>query len=103
MAVGDLRDAAQLARPRDLGEKPVRVRDVRLDLATFLIVEVALADHEETQLVVAQEAALDTIEVDIPAAVDLAQLVEVAKWQHRRLRCADHPGEKTDELTLSLP
>ena len=55
MGVGDLGNAAQLARPGNLLEEAIRVRDVRLDLAALGVVEIALADHQELQLVVLEQ------------------------------------------------
>ena len=78
MAVGDVRNPFQLARPGNLLEEPVRVRDVRLDLEPLDLVEVSLADHQELQLVLGEQRTFDALEVDVRLAIDPVQLVEAA-------------------------
>ena len=103
VAVRDLRDAPQFARPWNLLEKAERVRHVRLDLAPLAIVEVAFADHEESELLVAEQRTLDTLEVDVRALVDLFQLVEAAFREDRRLVRLDDRVEKAIELIAPRP
>ena len=52
---------------------------MRFDLAPFAIVEVALADHQELELVIGEQRALDAVEVDVRLAIDPAQLVELPR------------------------
>src|SRR5205085_6979338 len=84
-------------------EKAEGVRHVRLDLAPLAIVEVAFADHEESELLVAEQRTLDTLEVDVRALVDLFQLVEAAFREDRRLVRLDDRVEKAIELIAPRP
>jgi len=99
--VRDLRDAAELPRPRNLLEEPERVCHVRLDLAALAIVEIALSDHEKAQLLVAEERPLDTLEIDVGPLVDLLQLVEAALGENRRLVRLDDGVEEPIELVAA--
>ena len=84
VAEGDLRDPAQLPRPRDLFEEPIRVRDVRLDLAAFTRVEVALVDHEEPQFVLGEQGPLDAVEIHEGLPTDLLEFLERPLGEDRR-------------------
>src|SRR5215831_18472551 len=98
MAERDLRNAPELTRPRNLLEEPIGMRDVRLDLAPLAGVEVALADHQELQLVVAEQPALDATQVHVRDRVDLTQLLEAAFGEDRRFVGVDDGGEMAVEL-----
>src|SRR5205823_6284286 len=60
-------------------------------------------DHEESELLVAEQRTLDTLEVDVRALVDLFQLVEAAFREDRRLVRLDDRVEKAIELIAPRP
>src|SRR5262245_2940733 len=101
MSVRDFRDAAELTRPGDLLEEVKGVRDVRLDLPPLAVVEVALPDHQKAELLVAEQGALDSLEVDVRSRVHLLQLLEAPLGQNRRLVRLNDRVEKALELLAS--
>src|SRR5262245_1030918 len=98
MSVRDFRDAAELTRPGDLLEEVKGVRDVRLDLPPLAVVEVALPDHQKAELLVAEQGALDSLEVDVRSGIDLLQLLDATLRQNRGLVRLDDRVEKALEL-----
>src|SRR6266550_4202257 len=58
VAVGDVRHALQRPRPGDLGEEPVGVRHVRLDLPPLVLRQRAFADGELDDFVLGEERAM---------------------------------------------
>ena len=103
MRVRDARDRLQLARPGDLLEEAVRVRDMRLDLTALLLVEVAAANHEELQLVVLEQRADVAIEVDEGPPPDRFERLEASFGEHGRLVRLHDRVEEAGELLASLP
>ena len=102
MPVGDLRNTPEFTRPRDLLEEPIGVRDVRFDLAALGVVEVALANHQELQLVILEQWTLAAIEVHERAAIDVVQRLEAAFGQDRRLVGAHDRRKKARQLGLTI-
>src|SRR4051812_46645267 len=101
MAERDLRDVAQLARPGDLLEKSIGVRDVRLDLAPLAVVEVAPPDHQELELLIAEQLLLESIEVGVHLAAERGQLLRAALGQDGRLvRLRYYVDEMMEALAL---
>src|SRR5690348_9717604 len=74
------------------------MRDVGLYFAPLAIIEIALPDHEEPKLLVAEQRPLDTLEVDVRPLVDLLQLVKASLGKDRRLVGLDDGVEKPVEL-----
>src|SRR5207244_8258093 len=82
MAVGDVRDPLERARPGDLLQEAEGVRDVRFDLAPLRLRQRALADGELHHLVLAQERThLARDRALIGEARDVAQPIEGALRQ----------------------
>src|SRR2546425_6028833 len=98
MAVGDVRHPLQRARPGDLREEAVGVRDVRFDLAALALGERALADRQFDHLVLREERALLPGErPEEGSAGDVVQPIEGALGEHGGPVAGDdeleHPGQ----------
>src|SRR5688572_2321293 len=98
MAVGDRRDPAKLRGPRNLLEKAKGTRDVGLDLAALIVVEVALSDRQEAKLGRREHRSIPAVDVAEGALVETLQLLEVALGGDRRFVCRFDRAEEMLQL-----
>ena len=94
----DLRNAAELARPRDLGQELEGVDDVLLDLAPLVLGEAALVDGQDAGLLRREHRAPPAAVVLPRARGDLEQRAGEVLWLHRRLVDRHHDVEGLVEL-----